>query len=296
MIYVTGDTHGELDIDKLNMKNFPQQREMNKHDLVIIAGDFGCIWSGGKRDEYWLDWLESRNFTTLWIDGNHENFSLINQYPVTEWKGGKVHQIRPSVIHLMRGQVFNIDGQTFFAFGGALSIDKHYRKEFISWWSEEIPNNREIEEGLRNLEKHNMTVDYVITHTAPDTIIEQLHLDPLYLEGEKINDPTCKILTHFMENIEFKKWYFGHFHLDKKIGKFTTIYDKIEKIEDGTTVSKREKRVYVDIICATKDCPRNLKCKRYAAYLYLIDNDIQGDTCTLFSYKNCSKFIPLEGD
>ena len=294
MIYITGDTHGEIDIGKLNAKNFPIQKEMTKKDYVIIAGDFGCLWNGHK-DKFWLDWLEKKNFTTLWIDGNHENFTLLNEYPVEEWNGGKVHKIRPSVIHLMRGQVFTIDNQTFFTFGGALSVDKHYRKEFISWWKEEIPSGQEFEEGLKNLEKHNMTVDYVITHTAPEVIVEQLNLDTLYLEGEKINDPTCKMLTYFMENVEFKKWYFGHFHLNKKIEKFTTLYHNIEKIEDGsTTIINKRERVYVDIICGTTDCPRNLMCKRYAAYLYLIDNEIFGDTCALFPHKDCTEFIPLD--
>ena len=226
MIYITGDTHGELDITRLNVKNFPIQKEMTKEDYVIIAGDFGCIWSGGKSDEFWLDWLENKNFTTLFVCGNHENFSLLGEYPIEEWKGGKVHFIRPSVIHLMRGQVFAIDGQTFFTFGGAASVDKQYRREFISWWKEEIPSVEEFEEGLKNLEKHNMTVDYVITHTAPDVIIDQLELD-----GEKIVDATSKMLEYFMDNVSFSKWYFGHFHLDKKIGKFTTLYHTIKELE-----------------------------------------------------------------
>lgn len=29
-----------------------------------------------------------------------------------EWHGGKVHELRPHVLHLMRGQVFEIDGKT----------------------------------------------------------------------------------------------------------------------------------------------------------------------------------------
>ncbi len=232
MIYITGDTHGSLDIDKLNTKNFPVQKELTKKDYVIITGDFGCVWSGHK-DKFWLDWLEKKNFTTLFVCGNHENFDLLNQYPVEEWNGGKVHFIRPSVIHLMRGQVFTIDDLKFFTFGGALSVDKHYRKEFISWWREEIPSGQEFEEGLKNLEKHNMTVDYIITHTAPSAVVEEINLATLYLDGEKLKDPTCKMLDYFMENVKFKKWYFGHFHLDKNFGKFTTLYDKIEKIEKG---------------------------------------------------------------
>jgi hypothetical protein len=233
MIYITGDLHGNIDKSKLNTKNFPQQKEMTKADYVIIAGDFGCIWSGRKDDEWLLDWLESKNFTTLWTDGNHENFNLINQYPVTEWNGGKIHQIRPSVIHLMRGQVFLLDGKKIFTFGGAASIDKEYRKENISWWPQEIPDIKEFNEGMKNLEKHNMTVDFVITHTAPNVIISQLALD-----DEKLNDPTNRMLDDFMNKVDFKRWYFGHFHTNRNIGKFTVLYNKIEVLQERVIIPK----------------------------------------------------------
>ena len=71
MIYLTGDTHIPIDIGKLNTKNFPQQKEMTKDDYVIVLGDFGLLWKKNKTYEYWKKWLEERNFTTLWIDGNH---------------------------------------------------------------------------------------------------------------------------------------------------------------------------------------------------------------------------------
>lgn len=225
MIYITGDTHGNIDIRKLNTQEFPRQKEMTKQDYVIIAGDFGCIWSGGKDDKYWLDWLESKNFTTLWIDGNHENFTLLNEYPITEWNGGKIHQIRPSVIHLMRGQIFQIGGKSFFTFGGAYSIDKQYRRENISWWKEEIPSKSEFDEAIRNLEKCNMSVDYVITHTAPVDVIKRLLVDE-----EKLFDPTAQMLQFIAENLNFKHWYFGHFHINKSTEKFTALYNRIEKI------------------------------------------------------------------
>ena len=57
------------------------------------------------------------------VDGNHENFDRFNEFPVHHWHGGKIHYIRPHVIHLMRGQVFEIGGITFFTMGGASSHD-----------------------------------------------------------------------------------------------------------------------------------------------------------------------------
>lgn len=55
--------------------------------------------------------------------GNHENFDRLYQYPVEDWHSGKVHKIRESVLHLMRGQVFEIEEKKIFSFGGASSHD-----------------------------------------------------------------------------------------------------------------------------------------------------------------------------
>ena len=70
-----------------------------------------------------LNQLECKSYTTLFVDGNHEKFDRLSDYPVDTWNRGKVHKIRPSVIHLMRGQIFEIDGKSIFTFGGASSHD-----------------------------------------------------------------------------------------------------------------------------------------------------------------------------
>ena len=96
---------------------------MGRGDYVIITGDFGGVWDNSPRETYWLDWLEEKPFTTLFVDGNHENFDRLGELPVHQCQGGKVHYIRPHVLHLMRGQVFEIGGVTFFTMGGAASHD-----------------------------------------------------------------------------------------------------------------------------------------------------------------------------
>lgn len=123
MIYFTGDTHG--DFRRFNSEFFPEGKNCTKDDFVIILGDFGGVWrlSEDGDERYWLDWMEKKPWTTLFIDGNHENFDRLNAMPVEEWRGGKVHKVRPSVLHLMRGQVFHIGGYSMFTFGGACSHD-----------------------------------------------------------------------------------------------------------------------------------------------------------------------------
>lgn len=165
--------------------------------------------------------LVTRNGYKIAITGNC-NFTRLNSYPVTQWNGGNVHIINDSVIHLMRGQVFNIEGKTFFTMGGAESYDKQYRTIGLSWWQEEIPSYSEIEEGFRNLNKHNNTVDYVLTHTSPSRFVHQM------IDYADATDPTHKMLDAIEETITFKHWFYGHWHFDMQFDdKFTCLYNSI---------------------------------------------------------------------
>lgn len=170
MIFVTGDTHANIDIGKLSVKNFPKQKELSKDDYLIVCGDFGLVWDGSAREMWWQDWLTEKNFTTLWIDGNHENFDILREFPQTEKFGGVVREIAPDIFHLERGQVLTIDGKKIFVMGGARSHDKEYRIEHISWWEQEMPSREEMERAIESLDKHQWKVDYVLTHCAPRSI------------------------------------------------------------------------------------------------------------------------------
>ena len=100
MIYVTGDTHADIDIKKLSVKNFPMQKSLTKKDYLIVCGDFGLIWDGSTREIWWKKWLAGKNFTTLWIDGNHENFDILRKFSLQDKFGGKVREIAPNIYHL----------------------------------------------------------------------------------------------------------------------------------------------------------------------------------------------------
>lgn len=221
MIYITGDTHIPHDIHKLSTSKFPEQNNLTKNDYLIVCGDFGGVWDNSNKEKYWLKWLNNKNFTILFVDGNHENFDILNSYPVDIWNGGKVHKISDSIIHLMRGQIFLIDDKKVFTMGGALSHDKMYRKEGKSWWSDEVPNDSEYQEALNNLDKHGWKVDLVITHCTSDSIQNEI---AFWYEHDKI--------TNFFEivrqDLDYKRWYFGHYHIDKNItNKDICLYDRV---------------------------------------------------------------------
>lgn len=172
-----------------------------------------------------IEMYSSLPFTVLFVDGNHENFDLLKSFPVEEWNGGKVHKLSNTLIHLMRGQVFQIEGYTFFTFGGGLSIDKAFREPGISWWSDELPTDEEIEEGLKNLAKYDNKVDFVLTHDCP-TSLEKLV--SLYTWKPIQHVKSNEALEKCKEGLSFTHWYFGHYHFDRRLSeKYTCLYKNI---------------------------------------------------------------------
>lgn len=208
-LYITGDIHIENNhlciINKLNYEFFPQSKQLTKKDYVIICGDTGLVWDNSEHEIYWRNWLNNRTFTTLFIDGNHENFNELYKYPIENWNGGKIHKVSDSIFHLMRGQVFNIDGISIFTFGGAKSNDDIYKK-----YRQEMPTKKEMNEGLKNLEKNNNKVDYIITHTCDK--------ETLFKINDKYTpDKLHNYLDFINKSTTYKKWFFGHFHLDYSV-------------------------------------------------------------------------------
>lgn len=224
-IFVTGDTHGTLDIGKL--PKFFDGKQYTKNDYLIICGDVGICGFSESNEQETRRILRNLPVTVLWIDGNHENFDKLEEYPIEKWNGGKVQFIEDDMIHLMRGQVYTIDGFKFFTFGGAYSIDKYSRTEGISWFSQELPSKEEYEEGLVNLEKNDFSLDYIITHTGPYKAVREL------VFADRIEDRQLrKYLQMIADDSGFSGWYFGHYHVDVEIDdRMRCIYNDIIEIE-----------------------------------------------------------------
>lgn len=224
MFFIAGDIHGDFEVYKVLdfFRKESEKKKLTESDYLILLGDVGVCFDGGKKDEAVRRQLELLPVTVLWIDGNHENFQIVSKLPISSWKGGEVQFIGDKIIHLMRGNVYDIDGTTFFTMGGGYSIDKSHRIENVDWWADEMPSLDEYERGMANLKAHNNQVDYILTHTAPKSIAGSLVKSVM---------PGEEVLQDYLEDIAtkvtFKKWFFGHWHLDKTIDKFVGVYDKV---------------------------------------------------------------------
>lgn len=260
MIYITGDTH--CDFRRFAKRQHEELSfDLTEKDSVIICGDFGLLWAKDGTFEYNRKWLSGLPFQILWVQGNHENYDMIEEYELEEWKGGKVrHIVRDKIILLERGQVFNIEGKTFFTFGGASSHDIQggvldrddldyeedrrkaiqsglsFRVKHFSWWEQGLPTEEELQEGLKNLKTANYQVDYVITHCASNRTQDAVEL---HYNGGGIGKRLYEqdILTNYFDMLEdklsFKRWYFGHYHDDFDVDdKHTLLYEDIVPLSE----------------------------------------------------------------
>ncbi len=219
MIYLAADIHGHIRLDRL--KELLQPYAVTSNDYLIILGDAGIVWSDTEHKEV-QSFYESLPLTTLFVDGNHENFDLLETYPVVDYLGGSAHKISDKIFHLMRGEIYTIDGKTFFTFGGGFSLKKLTNSSPVNVWEREMPNETEYQDGLKNLTKYNFKVDYILSHVAPRKIAYDMWI-PLIDQEIELNN----YLEEVRKRTTFKKWFFGHHHKDRDGENWSAIYDRI---------------------------------------------------------------------
>ena len=240
-IYLTGDTHHNLDIKKIADFNF------TPNSKLIVLGDWGGLWYNDYRKNYkilskWCKWQENKNFTLLALLGNHENYRLINKLPSKIIKDEnnllKIKELKvinpfkrfsptKCKLYILENGIQIIENKKFLAIRGAASVDKENRIEGETYWKEEILSDEEKEEIIKQIEKEK-NFDFVITHTAPAFIVKTL-IKKYNIEPKKLDDVSI-FLEKIYKEITFKKWYFGHFHLDTAIDNFECLYNKIIEI------------------------------------------------------------------
>ncbi len=216
MIWITGDMHGDFSrFKKAPLKN------LKAGDTLLVCGDFGFLWEGTRQEEHILQKISSLKYTVAFVDGCHENFELLERFPVTTWNGGKVRKLSENLIHLMRGQVFTIEGKKIFTFGGGHSQDFDFRRESHFWWPQEQPSVQEIMEAIENLEANDTAVDLILTHEPPASLKDCLGVDT----QQRLEMHT--FFEDIMQNCSFTAWYFGKCHINKHIPtKFYAIFDQ----------------------------------------------------------------------
>jgi hypothetical protein len=233
-ILFSGDFHANLENDELNLitkKSLIRKYGQDKYNDIkyhIILGDGCFMWPGNHKTDLLNYYAFScRPFPVLCVIGNHEPVLGMKNIPETDIGIGEtVYQIQdnPFVAYLKRGKIYTIGGFKFLALGGALSIDKKYRKPGITWWENEYWSVQEKQDVLKLLETESV-FDCVISHTGPDRINKMLFHYPARFP--KINKMLLYYPAHFPKQDEVARlndqidarlqsgnWWCGHWHRD----------------------------------------------------------------------------------
>ena len=253
MIYFTGDTHGGIDMKKFTTKNLRLNHiELTEHDYIIILGDFGfpflpsdIVKNSPTNGEYrfWCNFIQKLPCMVCFIDGNHDNHDFWKNQIAQKWHGGKIHK-HPDInncIHLMRGEIYEIENHSIFAFGGAASTDvkpqyDEYgnciwkgRKEGRNWWRSEVASEDEIINAFNNLSRLSHNIDCIVTHTPPQSIVREIIDRP-----DLITDKTAMFLDTVMSQNTYKTWVTGHLHKEwsRSDIRMTGIYNNIKSYDE----------------------------------------------------------------
>lgn len=123
-----------------------------------------------------------------------------------------------SVLRLGRGSIYDFQGSKVLTLGGAESTDRQFRSEYISWWKEESISDRNYYTTMDNLNDYDNIVDFVLTHTCPQFMVEHFIMFCQKWQSQ--------IQLEEIENqLTYKEWHFGHFHLDAKVENFHCHYN-----------------------------------------------------------------------
>lgn len=216
MVYITGDMHGET--KRFESRQF---KRFTEDDILMICGDFGFIWNGSEQEKQTLVEIGEKTYKTLFVDGTHENFDLLDKYPIEEIFGGRAHHISGNLYHMMRGEIYTIDNETYFAFGGGDSPDREMRIASGTWYSREMPSVEEMTYGVENLNKYNYNIDYIITH-EPSGNARGL------IDSRTEISAIGSFFDELAKNVKYKCWYFGSVHFDRKVsGKNQAVFTEV---------------------------------------------------------------------
>ena len=228
MIYITGDTHGQFQ----RIEQFCEKIKPNRNDTMIILGDAGFNYYRNWRDEFAKKKMSQLPITIFSIHGNHEvRPAAIPSYHIAEWNGGKVYieDEYPNLLFAVDGEIYDLNGYQTLVIGGAYSVDKFYRlSRGWNWWEDEQPSPETKAQVEHRLAERKWRVDAVLSHTVP-LKYEPVEVFLPQIDQSQVDKSTEKWLDTIEERLEYKHWYAGHYHTEKKIDKLSIMFESISE-------------------------------------------------------------------
>lgn len=240
-LIVRGDTHGD-NASAFSYKQFPEFRELDENDTVIILGDTAIGWpDSDKTTEYVAKNLSMKPFNVIYMFGNHDNYDFA--------AGLDYSHMASTIYNCPKMKRLSVNGKPYFnqyvvdepciadiagyhclLIPGADSHDidsicfpsrkpsytsRMFREQFYriigkTWWPQEAINTTALYKLLAGNEDH---FDLVLSHDCPAYFTE---IASPHGGGEPRMVPTVgeKYLQALAETLDYDSWFHGHFHYD----------------------------------------------------------------------------------
>ena len=228
MVYFTGDIHGSGQ----EVMAFCEQNNLADTDTIVLLGDVGANYYLGKRDQQLKTELNHVGPTLFCVHGNHEiRPANIPSYSTKDWNGGSVwHENEfPNILFARDGDIYALDGISYLVIGGAYSVDKCYRlSRGYGWWADEQPSD-EIKARVERQVAHKH-FDVILSHTCPYKY-EPVEMFLPMIDQSTVDVSTEQWLDMIEESAEYRAWFCGHWHIDKRIDKMHFLFHGFESAD-----------------------------------------------------------------
>ncbi len=218
-ILLVGDSHGNVG----HMKNVFAHAGRVDADMIFQLGDFGFGWewtqfkgTGGKVECAFSGtmskYVKQTGIPLYWLDGNHENHDALEDTMATsipEQDGTFQHA--DGVFYVPRGTVMTWGVKRFLVCGGAVSVDRKFRTDYVSWWHQEAITDQQVA-----LCASMGSVDILLTHDFPwECDVVDRHLDPYWGEqAQRDSSHNRQQVSAIMKACGATELYHGHLHHD----------------------------------------------------------------------------------
>lgn len=198
---------------------------------MIILGDAGINYSGGRRDYNIKQYLRELPLTLFCIHGNHEQRPYtIDGYKEKLWRGGTVYyeEEYPNLLFAKDGEIFELEGQKAIVIGGAYSIDKYFRlASGHGWWPDEQPSDDVKQYVELQLDKLGWKIDLVLSHTTPLKYVptEAFTSD---IDQSTVDKSTEEWLDDIENRLKYRRWYCRHYHTEKEIDDLMIMFENYD--------------------------------------------------------------------
>lgn len=203
-VFLLGDIHGDLKIIYTWLNKFAK-----KGDVLIQLGDFGAGFINLDEFEDLSNSINDKGVKVYVVRGNHDD---------PEWFNVESN-IKKPINFVSDYTTININGLKYQLIGGAISIDRCYRREGRDYWKNE--------QFYLDTKKVHKDVDVLITHTAPNEARPYYgmgdHPDIKHYQSKdealkRDLEEESKNIQKLFEIVQPTLWAFGHFHkYSKKI-------------------------------------------------------------------------------